>query len=47
MNIKQLLLVFFGATVLAACSKLEEKYRSGVEAVAEGGVNVADVLQGA
>ncbi len=47
MNIKQLLLVFFGATVLAACSKLEEKYRGSVEAVAQGGVNVGDVLQGA
>lgn len=47
MNIKQLLILFVGAIVLASCSKLEEKYRGGVEAVAEGGVNVADVLQGA
>jgi len=47
MNIKQLLFIFFGAAVLASCSKLEEKYRGGVEAVAESGVNVADVLQGA
>jgi hypothetical protein len=47
MNIKQLLLVFFGATVLAACSKLEEKYRGNVDAVNEAAVNVGDVLQGA
>jgi len=47
MNFKQLLVLFVGAIVLASCSKLEEKYRGGVEAVAEGGVNVADVLQGA
>ncbi|MEY3432205.1 MAG: hypothetical protein RL131_141 [Bacteroidota bacterium] len=47
MNIKQLLLVFFGAVVFAACTDLEENYRGSVEAVAEGGVNVADVLQGA